>query len=120
MAATKSGSSLVSSQSSSAGSAVNAITGTLDLSTSYGGVINARVTNGGTGPTVGCTVEVDISDDNSTWRPMYQVVAPKTNSGVYDYIFRLGIEIGYARIGFGGNTVQAVTVEARGNKVTAI
>lgn len=120
MAATKTGAVLVASQSCAAATAVNGITGTKDLTVAYGATITARVTNGATGPTIGCTVEVDVSTDNSTWRQFAQVVAGTTNSAVNDFAFVIPETVLYARLGFGGNTAQAVTVEGYVHTLTAI
>jgi hypothetical protein len=84
----------------------------LNLTTAYGAVITAKITNGGTGPTIACSVTVNISSDNSTWKPFARATAGTANSGVYDYVFDLPAPVMYAQVVFTGNTGQAVTVEA--------
>jgi len=118
MASTKTAKTLQASASNTAGSTTTATTWT--MTTSYGGVVQARVTNGATGPTVGCSVTVNISVDNSTWRQFAQVTAGTTNNGVYDYAFDLPAPIMYSQVVFSGNTGQAVTVEAYGHELTTI
>jgi hypothetical protein len=120
MAATKTGAALVTSQSCAAATAVNGITGTKDLTTAYGATVTARVTNGGTGPTVACQVNLDISTDNSTWRNFAIATAPTTASAVTDFVFQIPETVNYCRLGFGGNTAQAVTVESYVHTLTAI
>lgn len=120
MAATKAGSTLVSSQSSAAASALNAVSGNKDLTTAYGAFITALVTNGATGPTIACTVELDYSVDGSTWKLGQQVVAATGNSVTTPLIFEISKNVMWVRLGFGGNTAQAVTVEAQIHVVTGI
>jgi uncharacterized membrane protein len=120
MAATKVGSTLVASVASTAGSALNAQAGSKDLTTAYGAVITAKVTNGATGPTIACVVEIDYSVDGTTWKIAQQVTASLGNSVVATFVFEIPVKVMWVRIGFGGNTGQAVTVEAQIHVVTAI
>lgn len=113
MAATKTSAAIVASQTSASGSALNAVSGLQDLRTAYGAVITALVTNGGTGPTIGCTVEIDYSTDGTTWKTAQQVVAATGNSATTPLVFEISKDVLWVRIGFGGNTAQAVTVEAQ-------
>lgn len=80
--------------------------------------ITAKITNGATGPTVGCTATVNISDDNSTWHFFASQTAPIAANGIYPLIFEPPRWARYAQITFGGNTGQAVTVEAQGMQLT--
>lgn len=121
MALTKSGSNIVSSQSSSAGSSADAVnSGDVDVSGAYQAVIAGKVTNGATGPTVGCTVNVYVSRDTTNYFLFQTIVTGVTNSAVYHFVFTLPDSTTYAKIGFGGNTAQAVTVIADLHKITAI
>jgi hypothetical protein len=99
--------------STTTGSAVN-------LTTALGMTVTAKVTNGGTGPTVGCTFSLEISNDNSAWKTYVSALAPTTNSAVTEWAYTLGPEIMYVRSKFSGNTGQAVTVEAFGHELTSI
>jgi len=92
------------------GSAVD-LTGALGLSGT------ARITNGATGPTVGCTFSLEVSGDGSTWRPWCSLTAGVTASTSYDFQWSLPPEILQARAVFTGNTGQAVTVECLGHKL---
>lgn len=84
----------------------------LDLRTAYGAVITAMITNGGTGPTVGCSVTINISSDNSAWKQFATATAGTANSGVYRFVFDIPPPVMYAQAVFTGNTGQTVTVEA--------
>lgn len=83
----------------------------------------AKVTNGGTGPTVGCTVRVDLSPDNGT--TVYtgaggSYLAGTANSGVYAASFDLPEDTMYVRVAFTGNTGQTVTVQSDLTLLTAL
>lgn len=88
-------------------------TGTaVNLTTAFGGVVTAKVTNGATGPTVGCSVLFDISGDNANWKNVNTVVAAIGNNVVSEYTWEVPAGVMYVRVKFTGNTFQAVTVEA--------
>lgn len=118
MAATKTSGALQASASNTAGSTTTS--STLDLTTAYGAVITAKVTNGGTGPTIACTATLNISPDGSTWYFWAAQTAGVTNSGVYPMTFVVPPEAIKAQIVFNGNTAQTVTVEAQYQALTAI
>jgi hypothetical protein len=85
---------------------------------SYGVSGVAVITNGGTGPTVACSVYVDFSADNSNWITGPAIgVGDTVNSSVtrIPYGFGPGGPMGdfaYYRLRFTGNTAQSVTVQA--------
>jgi len=116
--ATKTARTLQSSTSNAAGATTTG--SAVDLTTALGLHVTAKVTNGATGPTVGCTFRIEISNNNSTWRPHFEAVAQTGNSVVTDWSVALGPEIMYARSVFTGNTGQSVTVEAFGHEFTSI
>lgn len=93
---------------------------TLNLTTALGLLLMARVTNGATAPTVGCTVLVEVSNDNVNWRQFQAPVGGTDNSGVYDFAIRIPPEVMYLGVTFTGNTGQAVTVEAVGHELTSL
>ena len=121
MAATHSTAVAQTSTSNTAGSTT---TGSwIDLTAVYSSTIYALITNGGTGPTVGCSVRVDLSTDNGT--TIYQGVlgtylAGTANSTTYWFAFSLPPDTMYARVVFTGNTGQAVTVQADIVKLTGL
>jgi len=110
-------------------SASNAAAGTtrgrLDLTAEagdiYGGIITAKITNGGTGPTVPCRINVLISHETtlpaagsagSDWKTLASFTATTTNNAVLEQYWTFGPEVRHVEIEFTGNTGQAVTVEA--------
>lgn len=75
-----------------------------------------KITNGSTGPSIGCTASVDLSpDDGVTSYPNAggaPYLAGIANNGVYTTSFDLSDPTMYYRMRFGGNTAQLVTVQA--------
>ena len=113
MALSKSGANIVTSQTCGAGTAVDGITSSdVDLTAVTTALITGEVTNGGTGPTVGCTVNVYTSRDGTNYYLFDSIVTGVAASGVYPFSFYLPEPVMHAKIGFGGNTIQAVTVVA--------
>jgi hypothetical protein len=98
----------------------------IDLSGTFESQIDLRMTNGGTGPTVALSVVVQVANDYNAGAPTLPtffggaLVGGVTNSEI-DY-FSVTIPIGTAavRLCAGGNTGQAVTVDADISRVTAI
>jgi hypothetical protein len=104
--------------SNTAGSTTNGTT--WNLTTALGGVMTANVTNGATGPTIGCDFVVQISGDGVNWKDASRQTTPTANGGNYPYTFEIPPEVMYARPSFQNNTGQAVTVEAFGQELTSI
>ena len=109
-------------QSSTSNGAGSTTTGSgVDLSTALGIAITARITNGGTGPTLPCGVTIEVSSDGgTTWRPWASGTAGTANNAVYDFSFDIPPAVMRARSVFTGNTGQAVTVEAFGHELTSL
>ena len=118
MAATKSASTIQASASNSAGGTTTS--STLDLSDDYGAGIMVKLTNGATGPTVGCTATVNVSSDGATWKYFQAATGGTASNGVYSFAFDLPAWVMQAQVVFTGNTGQAVTVEAFAQALTAI
>jgi hypothetical protein len=116
--AVKTGRTLQASASNGAGSTTN---GTAwNLTTALGGVMTALITNGGTGPTVGCDFVVQISADGAAWKEFSRQTAGVANSGAYSFAVTLPPGVMYARPVFAGNTGQAVTVESFAQELTSV
>jgi hypothetical protein len=108
-------------------SATNAAGGTTTsaaFATGYGVSGVGKVTNGGTGPTVGCDFVIEASNDGSTWFEWSRQTAGVTASTAYLFPFALGIGSGADfqsyRTKFTGNTAQAVTVQADAEATSAL
>lgn len=120
MAASKTAKTFQSSVSNSAGGTTTG--STIDLRTSYGCLMTGIVTNGGTGPTVGCDFVVQVSNDNfsSDTKEVFRATADKGNSVVTSFSFEIPASVMYARSVFTGNTGQAVTVACTGHELTQV
>ncbi len=121
MALTKSYTAMQASASNTAGSTTTPTAVLIN----YGLSIIAKITNGGTGPTVACDAVLEVSDDNSTFFERDRRTAGVTASNVYIFIFDLGVcgaggDWKYAREKFGGNTAQTVKVQADCESTTAL
>lgn len=121
MALTKSYTAMQASASNTAGSTTTPTAVLIN----YGISIIAKITNGGTGPTIGCDAVLEVSDDNSTFFELDRRTAGTTASATYLFIFNLGIggaggDWKYVRIKFTGNTGQTVTVQADCESTTAL
>lgn len=117
-AATKTSRTLQASASNAAGGTTTATA--WNLTTALGGTVQGRITNGGTGPTIACTMTINVSTDNSTWRTFFQATAGTTASTAYDFVVDLPMPVMYCQVVFTGNTAQSVTVEAFGHELSTI
>ena len=117
--ATKAAVTFQGSATQTAGAAYTNPSGT-DLTAALGCLITAEITNGGTGPTVGCDFVVEVSNDNSDFMEFARATAGLTAGTTYTFQVELPISVMYARVLFGGNTGQDVTVEADGHKISAV
>jgi hypothetical protein len=114
--ATKTARTLQASTSNAAGATT---TGTaLDLTTKYGGLAQLTITNGATGPTVGCDAILEASVDNSTWYELGRATHGTSNNLAATYNFDVPPAVMHLRSKFTGNTGQAVTVVAVFHELT--
>lgn len=120
-APTKTARTLVASASNAAAASTPTTlgTGNVDLRTTLGMLVTTKVTNGGTGPTIGCTVNVYTSPDGTAWKLLASATAGVTASAVYEFPFVIPDKAMWVAVQFTGNTAQAVTVEAIGQEFTS-
>lgn len=103
---------LAASQSNAA---LATVTGSwVDITGRGGGLVTAKITNGATGPTLGCAFYLDVSPDNgSTIYLEYGYgLADVANNGEYTFAVYVPPGVRYLRVRFTGNTGQTVTVQA--------
>ena len=125
MAATKSGSAVISAQTSSAGSTYaspssGCQSSSQTMTTYYGATVTGQVTNGSSAPGVGTTAQIDISYDGSTWRQYTSWQAGVTASTSYQFAAVLDPAVMNWRITFFGNTTNSTTVSAEVEYLTGI
>jgi hypothetical protein len=110
----------------STSNAAGATTTSSAFAVGYGVSGVAMITNGGTGPTVGCDFILEVSNDSgTTWFEWSRQTAGVANSTAYRFPFALGVggaggDFGHYRTRFTGNTGQAVTVRCDAHSVTAL
>jgi hypothetical protein len=108
-------------QASTTNTAAGTTTGTgVNLTTALGCTITAKITNGATGPTLACSVEVQISNNGTDWKRFAISRAALGNNAVSEFVFDLPAPVMHARTVFTGNTGQDVTVEAFGHELTSV
>lgn len=120
MALTKSVVQVLASTSNAAGATTNS--SWIDVSGAYEGTVYVKVTNAGTGPTVGMTVNIQRADDSSGTNTynFASILHDIINNSVGYYPVTLWAGAQFLRVQGTGNTVQAVTIEARLDKTTAL
>lgn len=118
MALTKSKTVIVASSSNAAGGTTR---GTINLNSAHGGIVTMKITNGGAGPTVGCTCRVMVSHEDALpaagaagadWKVEWFFGGGVTSNKVTENSYVFGPEVRHIQIEFTGNTGQNVTVEA--------
>lgn len=116
---------VAASTSNAAGSTTR---GTVDLRTTYGGFLTAKITNGATGPTVQCTCNLLVAHNagatptaasaGSDWKTVWSFGGGTTNSAITEQTWDVPPGVMHVEVEFTGNTGQAVTVEAYLSEVT--
>ena len=104
--------------------------GTADLRTVHGGLLTMKVTNGGTGPTIGCSVRVLVAhatgatptaaSAGADWKTLWSFTALTGNGAVTEQSVEIGPGVMHLEVEFTGNTGQAVTVEALLSEVSSV
>lgn len=121
MASTKTRSSLAAALTMTA-SAGDVTSSAVTLTTGYSAVINAKLTNGATGPTVAGQIQIQFSNDNTTYTNFGAPLVGKTsNTGVSSWAgIRVPIGTQYVKVVTGSNTGQNVTAEIDISEVSTI
>jgi len=94
----------------------------VDLTAAYGAVLDIKVTNGSTGPTVVGQVQIQVSEDNTEWYNFGgALVASLGNSIVSQWGgIEIPMAVNYVRLEGSANTGQAVQLDADISYVTEI
>lgn len=92
----------------------------IDMRTAYGGTAHGKITNGASAPDVGCTIEFQVSPDNTLWTFMDQVIGDTVASSGGTGTVQVGIGAAYLRAIAYGNTTNACTVDGQVNVVTGL
>lgn len=122
MALTKSRTSLNSGTTMTAG-AGNVTGSTVDITGAYETILDIKLTNGATGPTVPAQVQVQIAADaGGTLFVDYggPFIGSTANSAVSSWSIVLPLSAGAFRLVTGSNTGQNVTLDSDYSRVTAL
>jgi hypothetical protein len=119
MAATKNLRTIIAAATSN--TAGSTTTGTVfDLTTKYGGLLTAKITNGGTGPTVPAQVNIYTSGDNTNFKLFAALVGDSVAGSVNEWAVDIPAAAMYVRADVTGNTAQAVTAECFVQELTTV
>lgn len=104
--------------------------GAQTMPSALGGVLTFKVTNGATGPTAACVVNIMIAHDSTTlatgaagavWKTIYSIAANLGNNVITEFpAFDIPMGVQNIQIEFGGNTIQPVTCEAFISEVVSV
>lgn len=118
MALSKTARTIVASVSNAAGGTTR---GTIDMETTYGGLLTMKITNGATGPTAQCEGRVLIAHNatlpaaasaGADWKTVYTFGGGTTANAVTEISYLVDQSVMALEVEFTGNTGSAVTVEA--------
>jgi len=119
LASTHTAKTLLTSQSLAVSTSVNATE--WDLSTAYGGLLAAKITNGASAPTVAPTIQFYVGEATGVKRKFYTVTGDTTANSVTDAICELPLGTMFANVTITqGAATNAVTVEVYGQELTSI
>ena len=92
-----------------------------DLQDGYGGILNVKITNGATGPTVAAAIQVNISQDNSNFYKFGgQYPSTLGNNVVTSWSIYIPAGIKWVKVTSGSNTGQNVTIRVEGSEITDV
>lgn len=104
--------------------------GTLDLRTTFGGLLTIKLTNGAPGPTVQAVANVLVAHNagstpaagsaGADWKTIASVGNGTANSTVGEWSFIIDQAAMHLEVEVTGNTVQAVTCEAYFSELSSI
>lgn len=118
---------IAASTSNAAGASTRA---TLDLRTTFGGILTVKITNGATGPTVQAVCNVLIAHNSGStpaagaagadWKTVAQPGNGTAANTVGEWSFLIDQSVMHLEVEITGNTGQAVTCEAYLSEMTSI
>lgn len=118
MAAAHTSRTILVSTTNGAGSSA---TGTeVDNTAGYGMLVCGKCTNGGTGPTVACQMNVYVGEASGTKRLLQSLVFDLGNGVVSERVCEIPPSAMYVNVTLTGNTGQSVTVECYGQQLSSI
>lgn len=118
MAASKTSSVLLGAFTNAAGNTI--ASSALNLTTAYGAIVLAQVSNGSAAPGAGAVVTVNVSPDGTTWNQWAAGTAGITANTTYSFAWEIPPAAMYVQVVFAGNTTNSVTCAVQAEVLTAI
>lgn len=118
MASTHASRTILASASNTAGSSTNGTE--VDNTTGYGLLVCGKCTNGATGPTIACQMNVYIGETTGTKRLFAALVFDLGNAVASERICEIPPSAMFVNVTMTGNTAQTVTVECYGQHLTGV
>lgn len=126
--ATKAARTLIAAATSNA--AGSTTRGTVDLRTTFGGLLTIKLTNGGTGPTLQAEARVLVAHNagatpaaasaGADWKTIYVIGNGTTANTVGEWSIPIDQSVMHCEVEITGNTGQAVTCEAFLSELSSI
>ena len=126
--ATKAARTLVAAGTTNAAGATTR--GTLDLRTTFGGLLTMKITNGATGPNAQCEGRVLVAHNSGAtptaasagadWKTIFVFGGGTLSNGVTEQSVEIPQSAMHVEVEFAANTGQAVTVEAFLSELSSI
>jgi hypothetical protein len=126
--ATKAARTLIAAATSNA--AGSTTRGTVDLRTTFGGLLTIKLTNGGTGPTLQAEARVLVAHNTGAtpaaasagadWKTIYVIGNGTTANTVGEWSIPIDQSVMHCEVEITGNTGQAVTCEAFLSELSSI
>ena len=113
---------LTTIQNLTIGLGTTSVSSGLDLQDGYGATCDIKITNGGTGPTVACQVQLEVSEDDSEYFDFGGPLLGSTGNNAVSSWGGVDIPLStqYVRASSGSNTGQSVTLRIDVSETTAI
>lgn len=92
-----------------------------DLQDGYGALLQIKVTNGATGPTLAAQAQIQTSPDNTNWYKFGgALIATLGNGIITSWGIPIPIGVKYLKVTSGSNTGQNVTIRVSVTEVTEV
>jgi hypothetical protein len=118
MAATHASRTIQASTSVAAGGSQNGTE--VDNTAGYGLLVCGKCTNGATGPTLPCQMNVYVGESTGTKRLFQSLVFDLGNAVASERVCQVPAQASYVNVTFTGHTGQAVIVECYGQHLTGV
>ena len=92
----------------------------IDMSSTFGGTMTVKITNGATGPTTDTVIDVYIGHATAEEKLFTSVTAGQDNNGVYEFIFDIPSSVMFLGGDITAGATNNITAEAFVSELTSI